>query len=180
MHVCTRYNMEHAKSNLLRHVVERGARVLGLLVVVVPLCQSAWAQSQEPGLTSLPSAEQVIQRSQDPFSGSIPQGKATPETIDLTIDDALDKGLKFNLGLYLSDRATDQSRASRLRALSDLMPVIHGSFAEDVQKVNLKSFGFTGALIPGIPTSIGPFSITDLRATGSWNPLDLHLIDNVR
>jgi outer membrane protein TolC len=140
----------------------------------------AHAQSVEPGLTSLPSAEQVIQRAQDPYSGSIPQGKASSETIELTIEDALDRGLKYNLGLYLSERATEQTRASRLRALSDLMPVINGSFAEEVQKLNLKALGLNGSLIPGIPTAVGPFGITDLRATGSWDPLDLHYIDNVR
>ena len=90
--------------------------------------------------TSLPSAEQVIQRSQDPYSGSIPQGKATPEIIELTIEDALDRGLKYNLGLYLSERATDQSRAARSPALSELMPVINGSFGEEVQKLNLKAW----------------------------------------
>ena len=29
---------------------------------------------------------------------------------------ALDMGLKYNLGLYLSDRVTDQARAARLKA----------------------------------------------------------------
>ena len=105
--------------------------------VVVLSYSLGFAQSAIPGLTTLPSAEQVIQRAQDPYSGSIPQGKATPEIIDLTIEDALDRGLKYNLGL-------------------------------------------NGSLIPGIPTAVGPFGITDLRATGSWDPLDLHYIDNVR
>ena len=58
----------------------------------------------------------------------MPQGKATSEVIELTIEDALDRGLKYNLGLYLSERATDQTRAERLRALSNLMPVINGVF----------------------------------------------------
>ena len=148
--------------------------------VVVLSYSLGFAQSAIPGLTTLPSAEQVIQRAQDPYSGSIPQGKATPEIIDLTIEDALDRGLKYNLGLYLSERATEQSRASHLRALSDLMPVVNGSFAEEVEKLNLKALGLNGSLIPGIPTAVGPFGITDLRATGSWDPLDLHYIDNVR
>ena len=59
-------------------------------------------QSSGQDLSTLPSAEQVINRNQDPFTGSIPQGKATSETIDLTIEDALQRGLKYNLGLYLS------------------------------------------------------------------------------
>ncbi len=136
----------------------------------------AAAQSQIPGLTSLPSAEQVIQRTQDPYSGSIPQGKVSPEPIELTIEDALDRGLKYNLGLYLSDRATDQTRAARLRALSDLMPVLNGSFTEEEQKINLKAFGFN---FPGFPSSVGPFGLSELQAGGTWTPLNLHYIDNV-
>ena len=136
----------------------------------------AVAQSQIPGLTSLPSAEQVIQRSQDPYSGSIPQGKVGPEPVELTIEDALDRGLKYNLGLYLSERATDETRAARLRALSDLMPVLNGGFTEEEQKINLKAFGFN---FPGFPTSVGPFGLAELQAGGTWTPLNLHYIDNV-
>jgi outer membrane protein TolC len=179
MHVCTKYNMERSESNSLRY-----ARIVGRILVMTGAVAGlsltpAWTQNQ-PGLSSLPSAEQVIQRSQDPYSGSIPQGKATPEIIELTIEDALDRGLKYNLGLYLSERATDQSRAAHLQALSKLMPVINGSFGEEVEKLNLKALGLNGSLIPGIPTSVGPFGITELQATGSWDPLDLHYIDSVR
>ncbi len=153
----------------------------GLIVVTVLLvCSSAMGQIPAPDSSSLPSAEQIINRNQDAFAGSIPQGKATGETLELTIEDALQRGLKYNLGLYLADRATQQSRAARLRALSDMLPVVNGSFAEEEQKINLKALGFNGTLFPGAPTSVGPFGITDLRATGSWNAIDLHTIDNVR
>jgi outer membrane protein TolC len=130
-----------------------------------------------PALTTLPSAEQVIQRNQDPFAGSIPQGKATADVIELSIEDALNRGLKYNLGLYFSDRATEQSRAAQLRALSELLPVVNGSVTEEIQKINLKAFGFT---FGGFPSSVGPFSLFELQAGGHWNPLDLHYISGVR
>src|SRR5215831_10092860 len=126
MHVCIRYNMERAESNARKYPHGVGRTLL--LVAVVLTCGIAWAQTEQPGLIPLPSAEQVIQRTQDPYLGSIPQGKASTETIELTIEDALDRGLKYNLGLYLSDRATDQARAAHLRSLSDLLPNINGSF----------------------------------------------------
>jgi outer membrane protein TolC len=154
---------------------------IGLIGITFLLAAgSAVGQSSGQDLYSLPSAEQVINRNQDPFAGSIPQGKATPETIELTIEDALQRGLKYNLGLYLADRVTQQTRASHLRALSDMMPMVNGSFAEEEQKLNLKALGFNGSIFPGAPTSVGPFGISDLRATGSWNAIDLHTIDNVR
>jgi outer membrane protein TolC len=136
------------------------------------------AQTQSPGLTSLPTAEQIFQRSQNPFSGSIPQGTATPGVLDLTVQDALDRALKYNLGLYLSDRATEQARAAQLRALSELLPNVNASVTEEEQKINLKAFGF--ASFPGFPTSVGPFGLLELQATGTWKPLDLHYISGVR
>ncbi|MFI5115352.1 MAG: TolC family protein [Terriglobales bacterium] len=171
--------MERPESNVLKNTWP--ARWTGLIVVAFLLaCSSAMGQSSEQALSSLPSVEQVINRNQDPFAGSIPQAKATEETIDLTIEDALQRGLKYNLGLYLADRVTQQSRASRLRALSDMLPVVNGSFAEEEQKINLKALGLNSAIFPGIPGSVGPFGISDLRATGSWNAIDLHTIDNIR
>ena len=179
MHVCTEYNMERPESSPPKK--PRSAFWAGLIVVSVLLaCSSAMGQSSGQASSSLPSAEQVLNRNHDAFAGSIPQAKATAETIVLTIEDALQRGLKYNLGLYLADRVTQQSRASRLRALSDMLPVVNGSFAEEEQKINLKALGFNGTIFPGVPTSIGPFGITDLRATGSWNAIDLHTIDNVR
>lgn len=170
MHVCTNYNMERSKSNSLRRTLGVGWRLSAAAVVVFG---SSLALGQQPALTTLPSAEQVIQRGQDPFSGSIPQGKATNEVIDLSVADALDRGLKYNLGLYLSERATDQTRAERLRALSSLMPVVNGGFTEQDQRINLKAFGFT---FPGFPSSVGPFGLTELQASGTWTPINLHYL----
>jgi len=153
-------------------------RALAVVAVFLFTCGLASAQTQAPGLTSLPSAEQVIQRNQDPFSGSIPQGKATNEVIDLSVQDALDRGLKYNLGLYLSDRATEQARAARLRALSELLPMVNGDVTEEAQKINLKAFGFGS--FPGFPSSVGPFGLFELQAGGTWNPLNLHSISGVR
>jgi len=166
--------MERTKSNLWWRNFHPGR--IGLCAAAILSSSLALAQVQSPGLTSLPSAEQVIQRNQDSYSGSIPQGKATSEIIDLTVEDALDRGLKYNLGLYLSERVTEQSRAARLRSLSELMPVVNGGFTEEVERLNLKAFGFN---FPGFPSSVGPFGLSELQASGTWNPLDLHSITNL-
>ena len=157
-----------------RHTLRLSQFCLGTVLLLG--CRTLLAQVETPGLTPLPSAEQVIQRSQDTFSGSIPQGKATPEVIDLTVEDALDRGLKYNLGLYLSDRVTDQTRAARLRSLAELMPVVNGAFSEQAERLNLKAFGFN---FPGFPSSVGPFGLTELQATGTWTPLNLQYFNNL-
>jgi outer membrane protein TolC len=119
----------------------------------------------------------VINRNQDPYLGSIPQGQAAPGILDLTVEDALDRGLKYNLGLYLAARATEQASASHLLALSDLLPMVNGFFAGEGQRLNLKSIGITS---PALPTSVGPFALADLYATGSWTVLDFHSINNIQ
>src|SRR5271165_4457958 len=177
IHACTRNSVEPAETAARTKVLQvLRVAVIGGAAVLLASCPS-WGQTGIGALSTLPTAEQVINRNQDPYAGSIPQGKATPEILDLSIDDALDRGLKYNLGLYLTARATEQSSAAHLRALSDLLPVLNGSFSEEDQKLNLKQFGFT---FPGFPTAVGPFSISDLRATGEWTLLDFHSINNIQ
>ena len=128
-------------------------------------------------LPSLPTVESVIKLNNDNYLGSIPQGKATAETIDLGLEDAIDRGLKYNLGLYLSGQTTAESRAARLQSLSEILPNISGVFAEELQRINLKAFGFK---FPGFPSSVGPFGLTTTSATGNWNALNLAYIDRYR
>jgi outer membrane protein TolC len=128
-------------------------------------------------LTPLPSAESVIQRNPDPYAGSIPQGTVSPEPIDLSLSDALDRGLKYNLGLYLSNQSTAEARAARIRSLSEIVPIINGSFGEEIQRINLQSLGFT---FPGFPKSVGPFGLTATQATGTWNAVNFASIDNYK
>jgi outer membrane protein TolC len=176
MHVCTNYNMERSESNSSPHLFRFRWVVLSSTVVVLLYTSVAFGQTPSPGLTSLPTAEQVIQRVQNPYLGSIPQGKATNEVIELTIEDALERGLKYNLGLYFSERATEQIRAERLRSLANLIPVVNGGITEEIQRINLKAFGFN---FPGFPSSVGPFGLMEIQASGSWSPLNLHSITNL-
>jgi len=175
-HGCTPHDLESAACRARRGIF-RSQRAVVIGVSLLLASGPTWGQAGTPSLSSIPTAEQVINRNQDPYAGSIPQGKATAEVLDLTIEDALDRGLKFNLGLYLAARATDEAGAAHLRALSDLLPVVNGSFSEENQKLNLKQFGFT---FPGFPTSVGPFGLSDLRATGAWTVLDFHSISNIQ
>src|SRR5271165_4076072 len=143
MHVCIRYIMKHMRRNIYRHVPS--ARCSALLAAAAVLLSGGLLRAQVTSGSPpvpLPSAEAVTNRNTDSFFGSIPQGKATNETIELTIEDALDRGLKYNLGLYLSDQTTDQTRAARLKTLSDKLPHIAGSLTEEEEKVNLKALGF--------------------------------------
>src|SRR5271169_3806005 len=178
MHVCIRYIMKRMRRNFSTHTSLAVRFAILVAATLFLSCGSAWSQvTAGSPLAPLPSAESVITRNNDSYLGSIPQGQATAETIELTIDDALDRGLKYNLGLYLSNQTTAEARAARTQSLSALLPNISGAFAEELQRLNLKSFGLT---FPGFPTSVGPFGLTATQATGSWNLLDLASIDKYR
>jgi outer membrane protein TolC len=110
---------------------------------------------------------------QSQFQGSVPSGTASSTPLALTLHDAMDRGLKANLGLLVSDSTSESARGQKLQALSALLPQVHAQALEAVEQINLKTIGFNFT-IPGasIPTVVGPFHYTDLRAYGSWNVYD--------
>src|SRR5580704_18338458 len=101
-----------------------------------------------------------------PFQGSVPTGVATPTPLSLTLRDAIDRGLRTNLGLLLSGQASESARGERLRSLSALLPQVTGAISENVEQINLKTRGIDFHLPGGFstPTVVGPFNYTDARA----------------
>jgi outer membrane protein TolC len=110
------------------------------------------------------------------FQGSVPAGQPAA-SIALSLQDAIDRGLKNNLGLLVRSTGTDFARVERIRALSALLPTVAGNISETVQQVNLATFGIHA---PGIPSIVGPFGVTDLRASFSQNVFDWVAVKNRR
>src|SRR5574340_90741 len=116
---------------------------------------------------------------QNPLFGSVPTGQPTAEVLKLTPLDAIDRGLKYNLGLLLSDYATEAAQGARWRALSDLLPNLTTHTTETVQQVNLRTS--LGIPLPaGFPCVAGPFSVFDTRAVLSAPLLDLKALNKAR
>ena len=109
------------------------------------------------------------------FQGSVPTGEATAQTIELSLDDAVQRGLKANLGVILSSTQTAAARGQRLTELQSLLPSVDFKASESVQQVDLAAQGLR---IPGFPTIIGPFGYTDLRAYLNWSILNLNSMHN--
>jgi outer membrane protein TolC len=105
------------------------------------------------------------------FQGSVAKGDVSPTPIDLTLDDAIQRGLKNNLGIILSGTQSDAARGQRLSQLQSLLPSIDGNIKESLSQVDLPAEGLS---IPGFPTIIGPFGYTDLRATLSWSLVNVN------
>src|SRR5437764_278948 len=96
------------------------------------------------------------------YQGSVPQGTASPTPIPLTLADAINRGLKANLGLLTSEQSSRQTRAERYRALSGLLPTVNGQLSMTEQQINLEALGFAATVPPSlgfqIPKIVGPYS----------------------
>ncbi len=116
--------------------------------------------------TSAPSIS--LPGSQSPFTGSEPEGKATPEVLKLNFQDAIDLGLRNNLGLLISGDQTITARGERWKELSNLLPNFQAQLQENVETESLTALGFKSNLFPfPLPRVIGPFNYFDARASVS-------------
>lgn len=96
------------------------------------------------------------------FSGSTPSGQAAPAPLNLTLDDAITRGLKTNLGLLTSENTSVGARVDRMRLLAAIEPTVTAGVSMSEQQISLATFGFH---IQNVPTVIGPFHYQDARAS---------------
>ena len=123
--------------------------------------------SQALGQSSGPTAQS--------YQGSVATGEVSPQPIDLTLDDAMQRGLKNNLGVILNGTQVAGARGQRLSELQGLLPEVDFKAQESVEQVDLAAEGLR---IPGFPTIIGPFGFTDLRASLTWSLVDVTSLRN--
>ena len=124
----------------------------------------------------------LLSQQSTPFQGSVTAGAPSPQPIELTLDDAIQRGLKFNLGLIESQTASQTARADRVEALSSLLPHVTGTFGETEEQRNLKTFGLNVPPNPylTIPTIAGPYSYTAAQANVSSKVLDFNARRNLK
>src|SRR5207249_3278899 len=142
MHFATDRSHSHQtlqRNRRLRKMPSKNQRKLKALGLAFWLTFSlvAWGQPQSPlGYsvatprpinpaegTTTPSA-QATQR-QNPYLGSVPS-KNTGTRIELSLRTAIERGLRYNLGLVEANQTNADVRAERLRALSALLPQLAG------------------------------------------------------
>jgi len=97
---------------------------------------------------------------QNPFAGSVPEGKASPTVLQLSFKDAVDRGLRNNLGLLLQGDNALSARGRKWTELSNLLPNVTTSTSENVVQENLAALGIRS---PAFPTIVGPFGYFDTR-----------------
>ncbi len=127
-------------------------------------------QLQTPGPAANPQST-TSQSAIDPsFKGSIITGKATGEVLPLSLDEAIQRGLRTNLGLVLQSSNERQANGSRLEELQRLLPTASATISYQVEQVNLAAFGLK---FPGINPIVGPFQVEDFRAYLTQNLINL-------
>jgi outer membrane protein TolC len=114
------------------------------------------------------------------FASSVP-AKVVPGVMQLSLQDAIDRGLRQNLGLLLSRADTRSARGQRWEQLSALLPHITAAPYVADSKLNIDQLGFAGlASLFHISPSIGPYSYFDARAGVTQTLFDWQSINATR
>ena len=139
------------------------------------------AEQPVPGTTSSVNTLNPSVQISGAYGGSTRSTTAMPFSGKLSLQEALERGLAFNLGAAGLAQAVRQTRAQVTVARSALLPNINGNLSETVQQNDLAAMGLRIS-VPGfhIPTIAGPFNYFALQASLSQTVANLTALDNYR
>ncbi|MGB2624425.1 MAG: TolC family protein [Candidatus Acidiferrum sp.] len=154
----------------------RAILLTGILFFGAAAC---FGQSESGSGASTPGGPIPGTSGVSPFSGSVP-AKPVPGILPLSLQDAITRGLKQNLGLLLSNEGIRSARGERWQQLSALLPHVAAAPAVTASEVNLPELGLTSLGGMRIPPSLGPFSYFDARVSVNQSLFDWKSINNSR
>jgi outer membrane protein TolC len=149
--------------------LKRTAAILALAALALPALAQAPPPPNSPSTPAAPVPIPQPQIDTSTYQGSVSEEKPTPGVLPLSLDDAIQRGLRFNLGLILTSQNVLSARGSRLEQLQSLLPKADAKITEADQESDLQAEGLR---IPGFPAIIGPYGYTDIRGS-----LDLSLVN---
>jgi RNA polymerase sigma factor (sigma-70 family) len=135
-------------------------RVISLVLLAV-CCIVASASAQNTGVI-----------------GSVPSGPASDDVLRLTLQDAINMALRYNLGAIERGENAQFARGQRLIALSNLLPQVSAGASENVAQTSLATLGIKN--LPGIPSVLGPYSYSTVDASLSQTLFNFESIQNFR
>jgi outer membrane protein TolC len=138
-------------------------------------------QSTAGGASSSVNTSTTQVRVQGSYSGSVPSDVTLSGA--MTLEQAIQLGLRYNLGTVSASASLRQVRAQRLSALSQLLPTISGSVSETGAKTDLQTLGLSSGAFGGgaqLPKVVGPYHYYDARASLNFNVLDMTARYNYR
>jgi outer membrane protein TolC len=126
--------------------------------------------------TTNPSA--LATQRQNPYLGSIPQ-TPTGTLLKLSLSEAMERGLHYNLGLVESEHASADVHGDRLRALAALRPELTASGRQTYESLSFKELGIR--LPPNapfqLPSTSGGFGYQDARVSVTQQVYNARLRD---
>ncbi len=139
------------------------------------------AESPVPSTTTSVNTLNPTVSVQGAYSGSAKSTAQLPFSGKLSLADAIQRGIRSNLGAVGMAQAVLQARGQARAARSALLPNIRGDVADTEETFNLRSIGFSFSF-PGIsiPALVGPFNVLDVRARLSQTIADFTALNNYR
>jgi outer membrane protein TolC len=115
---------------------------------------------------------------QSSYFGGVATNQVVPGELALSLTDAVERGLKNNLGALLSSDAIAEARGRRWQSLSALLPTATTETSFSARQVEPKTE--IGLQLPGVPPVIGPFGVFDTRANLSQSVFEWKSIEQER
>ena len=167
-----------AKEALLR--LSYGPGRVALLAGLM-FCGAATSLAQSEASSSPSTPGQAIPGTAgvSPFAASVP-AKLVAGVMPLSLSDAIDRGLRQNLGALLSNADIRSARGQRWVQLSALLPHVTAAPYAVASELNLAELGLSSIGAIKVPPSIGPFSYFDARATVTQSLFDWKSINATR
>jgi outer membrane protein TolC len=161
--------------------MERGAELKRVYIIIVLAASAIFAgvatgqqssASFELGSIATPrtinpaanstTPSSIAGQQQNPFLGSVPTGKITEQPIALSLEDAIARGLRYNLGVIENQASLHQAQAQRLRSLSAMVPSVSALVRQNLDDLNRVAIGLN---IPGLPAATGAFGFQEAYMT---------------
>lgn len=170
--------------------------LMAMCALAITLQNAAYAQAPTAGAPGnnvgmrvgpvpvTPAQPQSAASTGENFQGSVPQGTVSSTALALTLEDAINRGLRANLGLLTNQQLSREVRAERYRALAGLLPKLTGQLSMTEQQLNLQALGFLVNFPPqsgiSIPHIVGPYSYQSALVNANVPLFDYSAISNFR
>jgi outer membrane protein TolC len=160
------------------------------LAIVSMLATAVFAQTPGPLSYAIPTPRPInpaagstnpsarATQSLNPYLGSVPGAKLVPGELKLTLEDAIERGLAFNLGLVESGQSDAAAQAERSRAFSALLPQISARAEQSFNQISIASIGIRIPAQAGfrLPETTGGFGYSEGRIDLRYAAFDPSLI----
>jgi outer membrane protein TolC len=166
-------------------MIARRIRKLTIVASALLLCgpalfaQSGAAVDNNTGVAADTISQTLASfEEQNPYLGGVPAGTAVPGVLPVSLEEAVQRGLKQNLGALLSSDTVMAARGQRWQMLSALLPNAVTETSLNTHQLDLKAT--IGLQIPNVPPVIGPFGVFDTRAYVNETAFDWQSIERAR